>query len=361
MSVVGTEQTASSAVWVRALLDLFASQGVEIPRLLDAAGIGRASVLEPHARFDLQQVNRLWQLAVAASGQQTLGLDRGLASRFVNFEIAGQSIGSGASLWTALESLTHYLALTNDAAAFTLQREHPNAWMAFTHGNDASFPRQRLEYGMLAMLIGCRQATRRPLRPLAADFVFPEPADVHRHRMAFPCPLRFDRPANRLLFAAADLELPVAPSSPSASVLQERVLESLLAGLGAARTSFRVSQELVRRLHRGSAAATGAIAAAIGLTEDALARQLRAERTTVERLLDRVQREMAREYLAGSRFPLEQMPALLGLHDAADFAAACLRWFDETAADYRLHHGPDLPRRRPGTRPRQAAGEDGAK
>ncbi len=360
MSGVGTEQTASSAVWVRALLDLFASQGVEIPRLLDAAGIGRASVQEPHARFDLQQVNRLWQLAVAASGQQTLGLDRRLAGRFVNFEIAGQSIGSGASLWSALESLTHYLALTNDAAAFTLERDHPNAWMAFTHGNDASFPRQRLEYGMLAMVIGCQLATRRPLRPLAADFVFPEPADVHRHRMAFPCPLRFDRPVNRLLFAAADLELPVAPSSPSASVLQERVLESLLAGLGAARTSFRLSQEMVRRLHRGGAA-TGSIAAAIGLTEDALARQLRTERTTVDRLLDRVRREMAREYLAGSRFPLDQMPALLGLKDPADFAAACLRWFDATAADYRLHHGPDLLRRRPGPRPRQAAGEDGAK
>lgn len=342
MGGVKTHQTASSAAWVRGLLDLFASQGVDIPRLLDAAGIARASVEQPHARFDLQQVNRLWQLAVAASGQETLGLDRALAGRFVDFEIAAESMGSGASLWAALESLSHYLALTDDAAAFTLERQHPDAWLVLTHGNDPSFPRQRVEYGMLAILLGCQRAIRRQLRPLAADFVFPEPPDVHRHRMAFPCPLRFGRPSNRMLFSAEDLALPVAAGSRSAFVLEERVLESLLAGLGAARTSFRVSQEMVRRLRQGEPQA-GSIASDIGLTEPMLARQLRAERTSIEELLDRVRRELAREYLAGSDFPLAGIPALLGLKDEAEFADACQRWFGETPSGYRLHHGPDLP------------------
>jgi AraC-like DNA-binding protein len=321
---------------------MFASQGVDTARLLDAAGIARTLLDQPHTRLDLQQVNRLWQLAVAASGQETLGLDRELAARFIDLEIAATSMGSGASLWTVLERQSQYLALTNDAAAFTLEREHPDAWLALSHGNDPTFPRQRIEYGLLAMVLVCQRATRRQLRPLATEFVFPKPVDLHRHRMAFPCPLRFDRPANRLLFAGQDLALPVVSGSSSVFALEERVLESLLADLGPARTSFRVAQELLHRLRQGAPPARS-IAASLGLTEAMLVRKLRAERTSADDLLDRVRRQLASEYLGGSDVPLPAIPPLLGLQDEGQFAAACRRWFGQTPSDFRLYHGPDRP------------------
>ena len=340
---VSTARTASSAAWIKGVLRMFESQGVDTARLLQAADIDPALLEQADARLDLDQVNRLWRLAVAASGQETLGLDRELAGRHVDLEIAASWVGSGATLGSVLQSQASYAALTSDASAFTLEVEHPNVWMAITHGNDPSFPRQRLEYGLLAIVLVCQRATRRPVRPRAVEFVFPEPADLHRHRMAFPCPLRFDRPANRLLLAGDDMLLPVVSGSASAIVLEERVLESLLASLGAARTSFRVAQELVRRLRSGEPQA-GAVAASVGLTEVALARQLRAERTSVEDLLDQVRRELAHEYLAGSDAPLAGMPAWLGLADEAEFIAASRRWFGATPADYRMRQGPDLPK-----------------
>lgn len=353
MEAVSTGPTASSAAWIKGVLRMFESQGVDIPRLLHAAGIDPALLDQPHAKLDLQQVNRLWQLAVAASGQETLGLDRDLAGRYIDLEIAARWVGSVASLWSVLESQANYAALTNDASAFTLEREHPDAWLALTHGNDRTFPRQRIEYAMLAIVLVCQRATRHQLRPLAAEFVFPEPADVHRHRMAFPCPLRFDRPVNRLLLAGDDLALPVVSANASVFVLEERVLESLLAALGPARTSFRVAQELVSRLRRGEPQA-GSVAASIGLTEAVLARQLRGERTSMEELLDQVRRELAHEYLAGSDAPLAGMPAWLGLRDEVEFNAASRRWFGQTPADYRKHHGPDHPAPVPGSGPDQA-------
>ena len=321
---------------------MFASQGVDVARLLQAADIDPAQIEQPHARFDLEQVNLLWRFAVAASGQETPGLDRDLAARYVDLEQAAAWVSSDASLWSVLESQASYAALTNDASAFTLERQHPDAWVTFTHGNDPSFPRQRMEYSMLAIVLVCQRVTRHPVRPLAAEFVFPEPTDAHRHRMAFPCPLRFDRPANRLLWSGADLALPVASGSSAIFVLEERVLESLLAALGPARTSFRVAQELVRRLRQGQPVES-AIAASIGLTEAALARQLRAERRSMDDLADQVRRELAHEYLAGSDMSLAGIPAALGLPDEAEFSAACRRWFAKSPSDYRLHNGPGLP------------------
>lgn len=342
MGGVSTRPASSSSAWVKGVLRMFESQGVDTARLLQAADIDPAALDQPHGRLDLEPVNRLWRLAVAASGQETLGLDRELAARYVDLELAAPWIGSGATLGSVLESHAHYSALTNDSAAFTLEREHPNVWVKLTHGSDPAFPRQRLEYGLLAVVLVCQRATRRQVRPRAVEFVFPEPADAHRHRMAFPCPLRFDRPANRLLLSEEDLTLPVVSGSHSVFVLEERVLESLLLALGPARTSYRVAQELVRRLRQGEPPA-GSVASAIGLTDAVLARQLRAERNSMDELLDRVRRELAHEYLAGSDAPLAGIPALLGLAGDAEFTSACRRWFGESPADYRLHHGADLP------------------
>ena len=340
---MSTGQTASSAAWVNGVLQMFASQGVDTSRLLETAGISPASIAQPHARFDLQQVNRLWQLAVAASGQEALGLDRELVGRFVDLEMASTSMGSGASLRAVLDSQSQYLTLTDDAAAFTIERDHPDVWLVLTHGNDVGFPRQRVEYSMLAMVLACQQAADRPLRLQAAEFVFAEPADAHRHRMAFPCPLRFGRARNRLLVAAEDLEVPVVGGRPSALLREERVLEALLVALGPAHTSFHVAREMVRRLCEGEPVA-GAIAPGIGLTDAAMIRQLRAERTSVEQLLDQVRRELAHEYLAGSDVPLHSIPPLLELEDLAAFTAACRRWFEQTPADYRRDEGTELPR-----------------
>jgi AraC-like DNA-binding protein len=338
---VGKTPTTSSGAWVKGLLRMFESQGVPIARLLEQAGIDRRLLDDPHHRLDFEQVNRLWRMAAAASGQETLGLDRELAGRYIDLEIAAKWVGSHATLGSVLKSQASYAALSNDASAFTLEDEHPNVWVALTHGNDSASPRQRAEYAMLAILLVAQRATRTALRPLAAEFVAPEPADLHRHRMAFPCPLRFERPANRLLLAGEDLALPMVSGSALEFVLEERVLESLLATLGPARTSFRVAQELVRRLRKGEPQG-GLIAASIGMTDTLLARQLRAERTSQEELLDMVRRELAHEYLAGSDAPLAGIPGWLAMNEA-EFVSASRRWFGQAPADYRRTHGPDVP------------------
>lgn len=160
MGAVSTRPTSSSSAWTKGVLRMFESQGVEPAWLLREAGIDPVALDQPQGRLDLEQVNRLWRLAVAASGQETLGLDRDIAARYLDLELAAPWIGSGATLGSVLESHAHYSALTNDAAAFILEREHPNVWVKLAHGNDPAFPRQRLEYDLLAVVLvtaACRR------------------------------------------------------------------------------------------------------------------------------------------------------------------------------------------------------------
>jgi AraC-like DNA-binding protein len=325
----------SSSAWVKGVADMFAAQGLDVPRLFDAVGLDIRLLEKPDARFAADEVTQLWDLAVAWSGRQSLGLDRELASRYVNFDVVGYAMLSSADLRAGLESFARYLALISDAATFEVQPERRGAWLILGHmGNTLRIPRQRQEFGLLALLMACRWLTRRDVRPLAAEFIFPEPADFHPYRMAFECPLRFDQPATRMLLATADLESAIPSRSASMYALHERVMEDRLASLGNARTSYRVSEEIVRRLHEGEPRREE-IAASLALTDRTLQRRLQAEKTSYQQLLDDARRELARKYLADEHYSLGQIADLLGFVDQSNFFRASKRWFAMPPGQYR--------------------------
>jgi AraC-like DNA-binding protein len=325
----------SSSAWVKGVAEMFASQGVDVPKLFEAAGLDVALLEKPDARYSADDVTKLWDLAVAWSGKPALGLDRDLASRYVNFDVVGYAMLSSPNLRAGLESFARYLSLISDAATFEVQPERRGAWLILGHmGNTLRIPRQRQEYGLLALLMAARWLTRRELRPLAVDSIFPEPADFHPYRMAFECPLRFDQPATRMLLATSDLELPIPSRNASMYALHERVMEDRLASLGNARTSYRVSEEIVRRLHQGEPRRED-IAASLALTDRTLQRRLHAEKTSYQQLLDEARRELARKYLADEHYSLGQIADLLGFVDQSNFFRAARRWLGMPPGQYR--------------------------
>ncbi len=314
---------------------MFASQRLDVPSLFAAAGIDPGLLDKPQARFTADRVTRLWELAVARSGNQALGLDRELASKHVNFDVVGYAMLSSPDLRTGLDDLARFLALISDAATFALQPDARGAWLVLGHtGNTLRVPRQRQEYGLLALLMLCCWLTRREVRPLAAEFIFPDPVDWRPYRLAFECPLRFGQPATRLLLAAADLAAPIPSRNPSMHVLHERVMQERLASLGNARTSYRVSEEIIRCLHRGEPRRED-VANSLALADRTLQRRLSAEKTSFQQLLDEARRELARKYLADEHYALGRIADLLGFADQSNLFRACKRWFGLPPGQYR--------------------------
>ncbi|HMA06776.1 MAG TPA: AraC family transcriptional regulator [Ramlibacter sp.] len=326
---------SSSSTWVKGVAEMFASQGVDVPRLFRAAGADMALLDAPDARFPADQVTRLWELAVTWSGNPALGLDRELALRHVNFDVVGYAMLSSPDLHAGLDSLSRYLALISDAATFGLQPVAEGAWLVLGHtGNTLRVPRQRQEYGLLALLMLCRWLTRREVRPLAAEFVFPDPVDLRPYRCAFECPLRFGQPATRLLLPACDLAAAIPSRNPSMYALHEKVLQGRLQALGNARTSYRVSEAIIRRLHQGEPRRED-IASSLALADRTLQRRLHEEQTSFQELLDGARRELACKYLADGQYSLGEVADLLGFVDQSNFFRACKRWFGLTPTQYR--------------------------
>jgi AraC-like DNA-binding protein len=334
-------ERTSSSTWVKGVADMFASQGIDVPRLFRTAGLDIRLLDQPDARFGADKVSELWELAVTWSGNAALGMDPELTSKYVNFDIVGYAMLSSPTLRAGLENLARYLALISDAATFELVPDSSRCWLVLGHmGNTQRVPRQRQEYGLLSLLTLCRWLTRRDVRALGAEFTFPDPVDLRPYRVALACPLRFGQPATRILLAAEDLDAPIPSRNPAMFALHERVIQERLVSLGNARFSYRVSEEIIRRLHDGEPRRED-IASSLALTDRTLQRRLHAEQTTFQRLLDEARRELARKYLTEDRLSLSQVAYMLGFVDQSNFFRACKRWFGLPPGQYRQRLGAE--------------------
>lgn len=277
----------------------------------------------------------LWQLAVSRSGKPTLGLSRELAARHGNLDTLGHAMVCSPDLRAGLERLARYLAVVSDAATFALEPDARGHWLVLGHvGSRRPVPRQRVEYGMLTMLMLCSWLTRRELRPLAVEFVFAAPPDDAAHRAAFGCPIRFGAVASRLLLGSADMAASIPTRHPTLAAMHERLLDEQLDHLGDTSTSRRVCAEIARRLHEGEPRRQD-VAERLGLAERTLQRRLQEESSSFQALLDHTRRELGQQYLADRRYALNDVADLLGFVDSSNFFRACKRWFGLPPAQYR--------------------------
>jgi AraC-like DNA-binding protein len=314
---------------------MFTSQGLDGPRLLAGAGLDAALLQNADARIGVDEVSRLWELAVAWSGNATLGMDRELPGRHVNFDTVGYVMLASPTLKTGLENLARYYAVISDAITLEFEPQASNCWVMFgLIGNTRPLPRQRLEYSLLTVATLCRWITRRDVQALAVEFPYPEPADTAPYLRAFGCPVRFGQPRTRLLLTNADLDMPLLSSDPVLFDMHQRVIESRLVRLGHASTGHRVTEEIVRRLHLGEPRRED-IASGLAMADRTLQRRLREENTSFQQLLDDARRDLAQKYLAEARYTLGQVADLLGFADQSNFFRASKRWFGVSPGQYR--------------------------
>lgn len=330
-----TMQRSSSSGWVKGLADMFASQGIDVPRLFQVAGVNPRSLEQPEQRIAGDKLSELWNLAVAWSGNPQLGMDAELATRFLNFDLVAYPMLASADLLSGLRSLSHYMALLSDATILEPIDGAAGCWVGIDHiGVARAVPRQRQEHALLAVLTLCRWITRRDIQPLAVDLRFPAPRDTAPYRAAFGCPLRFDQPKTRLLLAPAEVHVPLPSRNPLLQPVLERAMNERLAALGHTSLSQRVSDIILRSLPRGEPRRED-VAHSLGVTERTLQRRLQDENTCFQSLLDTTRCELAASYLANSEYSMGQIADALGFADESNFFRASRRWFGVTPGHYR--------------------------
>ena len=325
MSEKRADQTTCAAFWVKGIAETLEAAGLELTALSDA-----------DARFPTEGISLLWQLAVTHSGNPAVGLTNSSVVKPGSFDVVAYAMMSSANLHGTLERAVRYVDILSDAATLTIaDNREGHRLILELFGGKHPVPRQRFEFDLMTLLTFFRWVTNRDLRPLAFELRFPPPADPQPYQDAFKCPLRFNAPVNALLFARADITLPLPTAHPELAEVHERIASEHLQRLDPAQTCHRVLAVIIRHLPDGEPRRPK-IATILGMSERTLQRRLTAEGTSFQRLLEDARRELARHYLGQREVSLADTAYLLGFSDQSSFFRAARRWFGSSPRDYRI-------------------------
>jgi AraC-like DNA-binding protein len=321
------------ATWSATILRALAARGVEAGPLAARAGIN-ASDLGPDARVPRAALNRLWELAVEATGDPAFGLE---ASRFAaqtTFHALGYAVLASVTLREAFERMVRYRRLIGDVLELRLVDAGDRYRFEIDVSADPSVPFQAVD-AITALCIRQARALHapRPCDPLGVTLARPEPAVVTPYRRAFRGPVAFGAKRNAIEYARGDMEERLPAGNAELARENDNVLVRYLARMEQATVASRVQRAMLDSLPDGAPSKL-AIARSLGMSARNLQRHLAGERTSFKALLDEARVTLARNYVEEGRLSVTEIAFVLGFADTSTFSRAFKRWTGRSPRDY---------------------------
>lgn len=335
MKFVPRDTTALPGAYVLQVADMLVPWRVSAEQLLSAGGLTRESLSEPDSRVSLTLANDLLARAIELTGEPALGVLLGAQMKVSHHGYIGFAAMTAKNVGEALLIAERFAPLRSTAVELRLVVEDEAAALSLVFNTDLEPLRQT---ALLAVCVGVLQMgaaiTGKALTG-RAELTFPRPDYIDRFLpLLGDNVVAFEQPANRMVFPAEYLELPLSMADPIATRLALEQCERELAALGEqAQLVGRVRRLIESR--RDGFPSLEDVADALHVSARTLKRQLAAQATTYTDVLDEVRREKALLLLGNRALSVEQVADRLGYSDVANFTRAFRRWTGLTPTAYR--------------------------
>ncbi len=286
--------------------------------------------------FTLEQEFRFHRNLLALTDNPMLGLLLGKAYRLEAYGLLGYAFMSAPTLRHAMIVMRNYGPLTFTLFEVNFLVQGGEGILRFATG--IPVPDDLLCYyvdrDMTAAVSGGRDSLRRPIEPLRIQLMHDGEDRRDIYERHFRCPISFSDTASQLHLAADLLDQPMPMGDPETTSMCQRQCRLLLSRLDAGSSfAHRVRQIIVAR--PGYFPDIDYVAEKLNMTSRTLRRKLAREDTSFQGILSEVRYELAREYLATSSLPLEEISVLLGYSAPGNFSNAFKRWHGSSPRDFR--------------------------
>lgn len=333
-----------SAAIVRDIVQYTAAQGVNVDSLCAAAGIDRAWLSDPDQQISGHILQALWREAVTQTGDPDLGLHIGEAFNLAAIGIVGYVLLNCETYGQALDKLARYTYLFSQGVVISHRVSESWAQCDCTIVSELQNylldePRHPIESTFSALLTATQQLTGQPLKLYGVWFQHPQPQSWAEHDRIFQTPVRFAQPMNRLVFEATCLDWPVKSANTNLLEVFEHHATALLMAQSQG-YAHKVGQAIAKTL-QGEALSLEKLAQTLALSPRQLQRELKAENTSYQMLLDDTRRELALRHLKNPDISIHDVAFLLGFSEPSAFHRAFKRWTGQTPRRYRRIQGEE--------------------
>ena len=335
-------RTYLPGVYALELVDLVERWGVTAEELLEGSNVTLKQLEDPTTRVSLETCGALTKRAEALTGEPGLAVYFGLRMRLPSHGFLGFAAMTAGTLGEAARLAARFSRIRTDAIAIEIGEDGERA--TFTLEDQIEDPALR-QFVLIAVMIGVAQLAYSLTGQKVdgrAECTFEAPPGFERFVGVLQGTVVFGQAKNRLLAHRSVLDLPIVGRDPVAMRLAAQQCERELAALDEnAGFAGRVREVLGKDRAGGKERAPEEdvslerVAKSLGMSTRTLKRKLAAEGTSFSDIVDERRRERALELCADKKRGVEEIAAMLGYSDVANFVRAFRRWTGMTPAAFR--------------------------
>ena len=326
------------ASWIRSICQTVRGYGVDPEPLMDRAGLERALLTVPDARYPAQAVRRFWEAIIAATGDELVGLRCGQEMQPAALHGLGLAIVTSHSLAQVLDLTARYCKIVSSTMDMILSHDAQGTTLSLRtlRGNEA---KSAALTAMLAFVL--RQANslvQHRVVPVSVALRVPKINGSLQRRLDDYFGCRVDTSGETpgaIRFSYADVMEPYASANAMLREANERVVIQYLNRVRQSSFAARVEEELQTMLAAGEPAKIADVARRVNLSARTLQRRLESEGVTFAELFERRRRQLAHDALAHTELSITEIAYNIGFSDPSNFSRTCTRWFGVSPAVYR--------------------------
>jgi len=321
--------------WALLVWDELNNLGCDARAIFKQAGLRPEQLGDANARYSVAAVQKLWPLAIEASGDDNFAYKVGRQWRPTTFHALGYTWLACTTLAEGLKRMARYSRVVSSGVEISFQHSasggeliiHVEYHKVTIHqgANDAALGALMT---MLRMLMG------ESYSPMEIHANYARPATAISFERDLRCPILYDMPANKILFDNADLHRQLASANTELQKINEDLLLEKMHQLDRACMVTRVTQAINKELPTGEVYEKD-IAVSLGVSLRTMQRQLAKQQQSFKQLLDEIRKQLAEQYLANSQLSLNEITYLLGFANQANFTRAFKRWYGLPPSSYR--------------------------
>ncbi|MEU5397901.1 AraC family transcriptional regulator [Streptomyces sp. NPDC005963] len=315
--------------------ELVSTLGADPGPLLDAAGVPRDAVGDPGTFIRYRALVTAVESAARTTGTGDFGLRLALRQGIEILGPVGVAALTAPSSAEAFRAVGQYLAVYSPAIKGTINSCPGTRYARYEFRIELKRlpPHQQVtELSLGTSLRMFRLILGSGFTPVSVHLPHDALAPAAQYTAYFGCPVRFAEPFSGFRLRRSQLRRPLVSHEAVHDVVRE-YLRSIAPPTGA--TVATTADALVRRLLPTGGLDLELVAGQLSMHPRTLQRQLAAEGTTFEAMVDALRREEAERYLRDTDMPLSQLSGLLGYSEQSVLTRACHRWFAAAPSAHR--------------------------
>ncbi|MDD9893466.1 MAG: AraC family transcriptional regulator [Gammaproteobacteria bacterium] len=326
-----TEAT-TIVTWAIAIRGALEAQNLLSESLFAEAGLDISWLKDPNARYPVDNMSRLWELATEASGNYCFPLTVPQYVQPGTLHGLGPALLASDTMADALQRLVRFSHIVSTAAHIIAHQHDDELVVEFVptiavvrHGMEA-FIATTVQIARMMLQDYSGTATRIELRS-------PTPENRDDYESFFECPVSFEQDRWALVVNSDLTNRPLPLANAAIAAANDSVITAYLAEL-TDNIVDKTRQAILDALASGLPSIE-LIASKLHLSARSLQRQLSDAGESFTQLREKVQQEMAQNWLRNSNRSLVEITFRLGFSDQSNFSRAFKRWTGLTPSQYR--------------------------